>query len=155
MAALLACACALPAWAHDFHVGIAEVSYNERTKSLEVVHTYMSHDVDALLGNLYGRQFDLSDPDDQAVFRQYVEKQFWISGAGKRIPLNWVGMTADAENITVFQEAPATPLSQATTIHNAVMSDFLADEINTVNIREGGTTRTLTFDRGHPEQPVR
>jgi len=147
--------CAGPAWAHSFHAGIAEISFNERTGSTEVVHTYMSHDVEALLSNLYQRQFDMGEPEDQAVFRQYLERQFWINGASGRLPLKWVGMTADTENITVFQEAPATPLAQASSIHNAVMSDFLADQINTVNIKEGAGARTLSFDRAHPDHPFR
>jgi hypothetical protein len=151
----LALTCTAPAWAHRFHVGIAEISFNENTGSLEVVHTYMSHDVEALLSNLYQRQFDMGDPDDQAVFRQYVEKQFWLTGTNGRLTLKWVGMTADTENITVFQELPATPLAQATSIHNAVMSDFLPDQINTVNIKDGATARTLTFDRARPDQPIR
>lgn len=154
-AALIALAIAAPAWAHDFHAGIAEVSFNARTGSTEVVHTYMAHDVEALLANLYQRQFDLSDPDDQAVFRQYVERQFWIMGGGKRLPLQWVGMTADAENVTVYQEAPATPLAQASTIHDDVISDFLADQVNTVNVKENGSTHTLTFNRARPEQAIR
>lgn len=155
-AGLLACAvAAAPAWAHRFHVGIAEVSFNEHTGSLEVVHTYMAHDVEALLANLYQRRFDMGEPDDQAVFRQYVERQFWINGATGRLPLNWVGMTADSENITVFQEAPDTPMAQAKSIHNAVMSDFLEDQVNTVNVKDGAAARTLSFDRAHPDQPLR
>jgi hypothetical protein len=134
----LAMAGAAPAWAHRFHVGIAEVSFNARTGSLEVVHTYMAHDVEALLATLHQRQFDMSTPADQALFRQYLERQFWINGAGKRVPLKWLGMTADTENI-----------------HHAVLADFLPDQVNTVNIKDGATTRTLTFDRAHLERPLR
>jgi hypothetical protein len=151
----LTVACAAPAWAHSFHVGIAEISFNPRTGSTEVVHTYMAHDVEALLSNLYQRQFDMGEPDDQAVFRQYLERQFWLTGGGKRLPLAWVGMSADTENITVYQEAPATPLAQVGAVHNTVISDFLSDQVNTVNIKEGASARTLTFDRAHPDQPIR
>lgn len=154
-AALMACTLAVPALAHDFHAGIAEISFNPRTGSTEVVHTYMSHDVEALLSNLYQRQFDMGDPDDQAVFRQYVERQFWLAGAGKRVPLHWVGMTADTQNVTIYQEAPATPLAQVSTIHDDVMSDFLADQVNTINVKDGAGTHTLTFDRAHLEQAIR
>src|SRR4051812_30205186 len=87
LALLLAGASAL-APAHRFHAGIADISYNDRTGSTEVVHTYMAHDVEALLANLYGRQFDLSDADDQAALRKYVEKLFWLADKdGRRIPL--------------------------------------------------------------------
>jgi hypothetical protein len=48
--------------AHNFHMGIADISYNERTGSTEIVHTYTAHDLATLLTNLYGRQFDLAAP---------------------------------------------------------------------------------------------
>ena len=81
----LLCACvSISASAHRFHAGITDISYNERSGSTEVVHTYMAHDVEALLTALYQRQFDLSDPDDQAVLRKYVEKQFWLADRDRK-----------------------------------------------------------------------
>jgi hypothetical protein len=146
----------LPAHAHNFHAGITDVSYNARTGSLEVVHTYMAHDIEALLTNMYQRQFDLSAPDDQEVLRKYVEQQFSLQDREHRkLPLRWVGMTADAQSIVIYQEAEQTPLSKAASIRDEVMSDFLPDQVNTVNINEAGTVRTLTFDGKKSEQPVR
>jgi hypothetical protein len=153
-AAVLAGACAL-APAHNFHAGITDISYNERTGSTEVVHTYMAHDVEALLTNLYQRQFDLSDPDDQAVFRKYVEKQFWLADKDKRrLPLNWVGMTADAQSVTVYQEVVQMAAAKVEIIHDAVMSDFLPDQLNTVNLSVAGSLRTFGFSSSRTEFSV-
>jgi hypothetical protein len=153
-AAILASACAL-APAHNFHAGITDISYNERTGSTEVVHTYMAHDVEALLTNLYQRQFDLSDPDDQAVFRKYLEKQFWLADKDKRrLPLNWVGMSADAQSVMVYQEVVQTPSAKVEFIHDAVMTDFLPDQLNTVNLTVAGSLRTFGFSSGHMEFSV-
>ena len=153
-AAVLAGACAL-ASAHRFHAGITDISFNERSGSTEVVHTYMAHDVEALLGNLYQRQFDLSDPDDQAVLRKYVEKQFWLADKDKRrLPLNWVGMTVDSESVTIFREAPQTPASKVALIHDEVLIDFLPDQMNTVNLTVAGSLRTFGFGNGHAENSV-
>jgi hypothetical protein len=153
-AAILASACAL-APAHNFHAGITDISYNERTGSLEVVHTYMAHDVEALLTNLYQRQFDLSDPDDQAVFRKYLEKQFWLADKDKRrLPLNWVGMSADAQSVMVYQEVVQTPSAKVEFIHDAVMSDFLPDQLNTVNLTVAGSLRTFGFSSSRIEFSV-
>lgn len=149
-------AAAAPTQAHNFHAGITDISYNERTGSTEVVHTYMAHDVEALLTNTYQRQFDLSQPDDQDVLRKYVEKQFWLAGPDKRkLALRWVGVTVDAQSVVVYQEAEQTPLSKAALVHDEVMSDFLPDQVNTVNVNEGGNVRTLSFDGKTSEQPVR
>ena len=154
VAAVLAGACAL-APAHRFHAGITDISFNERSGSVEVVHTYMAHDVEALLTELYQRQFDLSDPDDQAVLRKYVEKQFWLADKdGRRLPLNWVGMTVDSESITIFQEVPQTPAAKVESIHDAVLTDFLPDQMNTVNLTVAGSVRTFGFSGSRAEYSV-
>jgi hypothetical protein len=153
---MLLCACVcIGASAHRFHAGITDISYNERSGSTEVVHTYMAHDVEALLTALYQRQFDLSDPDDQAVLRKYVEKQFWLADRdGRRLPLNWVGVTVDTDSVVVFQEAVRTPVANVETIHDAVLSDFLPDPQNTVNVTANGGLRTFGFTSNRTELTV-
>jgi len=156
--ALLLCASTVMsngASAHRFHFGMTDVSYNERTGSTEIVHTYTAHDIDALLLNLYQRQFDLSDPEDQAVLRQYVERQFWLAGPdGKRLPSKWIGMTVDANSVVIYQEIENTPLTRAATVRQGVLIDFLPEQVNTVNLGAGGTVRSLTFTRQALEQPA-
>lgn len=153
--ALCAMFLSLHASAHRFHAGITDISYNERTGSTEVVHTYMAHDVEALLTELYQRQFDLSDPDDQAVLRKYIEKQFWLADKdGRRLPLNWVGVTVDTDSVVVFQEAATTPVVKVEAIHDAVLSDFLPDQQNTVNLTANGSLRTFGFTSSRTELTV-
>ncbi len=155
LAAALA-ACCMAAQAHQFHFGITDVSFNARTGSTEIVHTYMSHDIDALLSNLYQRQFDLTRPEDQAVLRKYIEKQFWMQAADKaRLPVRWVGLTAGAESVVIYQEIENTPLSKTAAIHDAVLVDFIAAQSNTLTLHDDGMTRTLTFDRQRTDQDVR
>jgi len=153
-AMLLLCSAALSA--HRFHAGITDIAFNARTGNTEIVHTYMAHDVEALLTNLYGRPFDLNDADDQDLLRKYVEGRFWMLGQDKaRLNLRWVGMTADAERVQVFQEIEQAPLWKAGAIHDSVLIDFIAEQVNTINLNEGNAVRTLTFDRNHLEQPTR
>jgi hypothetical protein len=147
---------AVAAQAHNFHAGITDISFNERTGSTEIVHTFMAHDVEALLTNMYQRQFDLSAPEDQEVLRKYVEQQFWLQGQDQRkLPLRWVGMTVDAQSVVIYQEAEQAPLAKTALVHDAVMSDFLPDQVNTVNINDKGVTRTLNFDSKTVDRPAR
>jgi hypothetical protein len=157
LAVALAYACASAhVSAHSFHAGLTDISFNANTGSTEVVHTLMAHDVEALLTNLYGRPFDLSDPDAQAVLRKYVERQFWLTGQdGKRLPLNWVGIQVDTDSVVVFQEAAQTASSKVAAIHDAVLVDFLSDQVNTVNLTVDGNLRTFGFTSSRPELPVR
>ncbi len=154
-ASLLLCA-STAAWAHRFHAGMTDISFNARTGSTEIVHTYMAHDIDGLLANMYGRQFDLSEPEDQDVLRKYIDGRFWLYGRDRtRLPVRWVGMTINADYVTIYQEVEQTPLWKAGAVHHEVLTDFLPDQVNTVNLNEGNAVRTLTFDRDKTEQPTR
>lgn len=144
------------AGAHNFHMGIADIRYNERTGNTEIVHTYTSHDVASLLTNLYGRNFDLGQPDSEQPLRRYVDKQFRLAGPDdKPLPLQWVGMKADADSVVVFQEIAGTKLKAGTRIHNALLIDFLSSQKNTVNLQTDGAIQTLIFDQGSIDQTAR
>ncbi|PWF55478.1 DUF6702 family protein [Massilia glaciei] len=147
LAATLLCA-ALGAQAHRFHVGMTDIGLNPATGSTEIVHTYMTHDVEALLANLYQRQFDLAEPDDEAVLRAYVEQRFALEGAdGRRLPLQWVGVRVDTERVMIYQELAHVAPTELRRIHDEVLTDFLPGQVNTVNIRRGAASSTLTFGR--------
>jgi hypothetical protein len=140
------------AGAHNFHMGIADISYNAASGSTEIVHTYTAHDVEALLADLYQRQFDLGQPEDEKLLRRYVERQFFIADAnGKRLAVNWIGVKVNSDNITVFQEIEKTRLAPGTTIHNQVLIDFMPSQKNTLNVQGEGAVQTLFFDSGHAD----
>lgn len=144
------------AGAHNFHMGIADISYNERTGNTEIVHTYTSHDVSTLLTNLYGRNFDLGQADSEQPLRRYVEKQFRLADPDdKRLPLQWVGVKTDADSVVIFQEIACTKLKPGTRIHNALLIDFLPSQKNTVNLQSDGTVQTLVFDQDSIDQTAR
>jgi hypothetical protein len=144
------------AGAHNFHMGIADISYNERTGNTEIVHTYTSHDLSTLLANLYGRGFDLGQADSEQPLRRYVEKQFYLAGPDQqRLPLQWVGVKADADSVVILQEIAGARLKPGTRIHNALLIDFLPSQKNTVNLQTDGTVQTLIFDQGSIDQTAR
>ena len=142
------------AGAHNYHMGMADIGYNAATGNTEIVHTYTAHDIEALLTNLYGRQFDLGTEEDQQALRRYLDKRFVLTANGKRLPLQWVGVKADADTITVFQQIDRTALPAGTTLKNGVLTDFLPTQINTVNVggSAGRATVTLTFTVRQDEQ---
>ncbi|KQV86721.1 hypothetical protein ASD15_29285 [Massilia sp. Root351] len=146
-----------PAAAHNYHMGITDISYNANTGSTEIVHTYTAHDVEALLANLYQRQFDLGQPEDQAVLRRYIERQFSITAGGKRLPLQWIGVQADAANVTIYQELPQTVLPPGAVLRHLVLSDFIPGQLNTVNVAaapSGPAARSLTFSAATAQQAL-
>ena len=155
LAALLACSAGM-AQAHRFHAGMTEVGFNQNSGNIEVVHSYMTHDLDALLETRQRRDIDLSTPEDEALLRQYVEQRFALLGAGgQRLPLRWVGITVEVERVTIYQEVEATPLARAARVRNEVLVDFKPDQRNTLNLKRPGALATYVLDREQPEQDLR
>ncbi|MDC8758961.1 DUF6702 family protein [Janthinobacterium fluminis] len=156
-----ALAAALLCWgasaaAHNYHMGMADVSFNAASGSTEIVHTYTAHDVEALLANLYQRRFDLSDAEDALLLRRYVEQRFAIVAPhGARLAPRWIGLQLDADNIVVFQELERSQLAPGTLIDNQVLTDFLAAQKNTVNVRGGGAVQSFFFDKSSGPQALR
>ena len=154
LAAALLCASA-PSLAHRFHIGLAEIGFNAKSGSVEVVHTLMAHDVEALLATLGARQADLTRPEDEALLRQYVEARFYLLGPDKqRLPLKWVGMQAGVDSVTVYQELPGTAMAQVAQVHNGLLSDLLPRQSNTVNVRIGDEVQSLEFDARTVERRI-
>ncbi|GGY18619.1 hypothetical protein GJV26_18960 [Massilia dura] len=153
-AALVAALFPVAAAAHNYHMGLADIGYNAATGNTEIVHTYTAHDVEALLTNLYGRQFDLGMEEDQEALRRYLDKRFVLTVDGRHLPLQWVGMKASADTITVFQQIDRTALPAGAVLKNGVLTDFLPAQINTVNVggSAGRATVTLTFTAAQGEQ---
>lgn len=139
------------AHAHRFHAGITDISMNPNTGNTEIVHTLMAHDIEAILENLYQRQFDLSDPEDVLVFKKYFEKQFVISDQKGVLPLKWVGLKVDPNSVIIFQELEQAALPEQINIRQAVLTDFLADQVNTLNMNKNGAIQTFTFSRSKRE----
>jgi hypothetical protein len=142
------------AHAHRFHAAISDISMNVHTGNTEIIHTFMTHDVESLLENLYQRQFDLEDPEDVALFRKYLEKQFSISNSkNEAYPLKWIGLKVDPNYVMVYQEIEKQALPEKLTIRQAVLTDFLADQINTLNFsRADKQLKSYSFDRQNREQ---
>lgn len=133
--------------AHRFHAGIADIAFNPKTGSVEIVHTYMAHDIDALLATQARRQVDLTAPEDEALLRKYVEERFYLLDADQaRLPVKWIGITVSVESVTIYQELEATPLARIAQVHDAVLMDFMARQSNTVNVTRDGATVSLSFD---------
>ncbi len=150
------CGAGLPALAHRFHAGIADIAFNQKTGSVEVVQTYMAHDIDALLATQAGRQIDLTRPEDEALLRKYVEERFYLLGKDRvRLPLTWVGMTVSVESVVIYRELAATPLASIIQVHDEVLMDFMPRQANTVNVTRDGATVSLAFDATTPERRLK
>lgn len=141
--------------AHRFHAGITDISMNAQTGNTEIIHTYMTHDIEAILEKLHNRQIDLDDSDDVALLQSYIESNFIISTKSKsKLPVKWVGMKVDSNYTKIYQEIEKQALPKQASIYQAVLTDLLSSQINTINISQKQGVKTFVFKRSKKQQTV-
>lgn len=149
VAALLACTLLPHAvlQAHQQKVAITQIQFNERSRSLEIMHRFYLHDAEHAVRHVLDPDADIiGNKETQRQFARYVAERFSMYRQdGSRLPLRLLGQETDGQFFWVYQElAVDAPPSQVTARHDA-MRDLWPEQINTVNVDLDGTIRTLTF----------
>ncbi len=134
--------------AHRYHATISSVSFNDRTGSIEVIHQIFSHDVEYILSKYAGQTVQIGAEDMDDMLRAYVENAFALyDKGGAPIPLEWVGAEIDVSNVWVYMERPDAMGLDGVSVRDELMVDLYEDQVNTVNLEQGGELKTLIFQR--------
>lgn len=135
--------------AHKYFFGLTEVSYNQRTQHIEVVHQYTLHDVQRALKKRFGDDFQLDAVDADEKISTWLENQFKLFNSNdQEVELNWVGFEADFQNIWLYQEyATESTDFCGWRVSNSVLMDSFAPQVNTVNFVTDKSTDGVSLTR--------
>lgn len=140
------CAAASSAYAHRLHAGLTDISINEVTGELEVVHRLFTHDLYPAIG------FNAIDDTELYETREgllrlgaYSAARFSmrIEGEGP-MPLRFVGAEPDGEFTFFYFVGEAPEPGSSVIIDNRLLVDFLPSQSNLTNVRRGEDVQSLT-----------
>lgn len=134
------------AFGHRARSCLTTVTWNATTGNTEIVHRLHTHDAELGIGEITGRT-DLSvlDLEGRALMALYVEERFAIADADGPLPLDLVGAEVTGDYLLVYQERPGR-LSGTIRVRSDILKDVYPQQLNLVNIADGDTVRTLSFD---------
>lgn len=144
--AVALCAAASSAYAHRLHAGLTDISINEVTGELEVVHRLFTHDLYPAIG------FNAIDDTELYETREgllrlgaYAAARFSmrIEGEGP-MPLRFVGAEPDGEFTFFYFVGEAPEPGSSVIIDNRLLVDFLPSQSNLTNVRRGEDVQSLT-----------
>lgn len=133
--------------AHQQKAAITQIQFNERGRSLEIMHRFYLHDAEHAVRRLLDPDADIiGNEQTRRQFAEYVAERFALYREdGSALPLRLVGQEADGQFFWVYQELRVdAPPARVTARHDA-LRDLWPEQTNTVNIQLDGTIRTLTF----------
>lgn len=133
--------------AHDYYVGLTDLSYSEEKQRLEIIHLYTSHDLEAILKTQHECEVTAEHPKFEVFVRRLIEQDFQLNLDAKKLNLEWVGFEFDYDKIVVYQEVAIPLTGKSLEIHHEVISNYFPRQVNTVNYQLGQNKGTLVFDQ--------
>jgi hypothetical protein len=140
---------AAPAWAHRFFVSLAEAEYDADRGAIEVSLRVDDHNLEAALALRFGREYRLrGNSVGERDARDYVADHFVIATAdGRMLDLEWVGWEWSPGMAWLHFEYPFSGDPSKLKLNNSIFLELSDQQVNTVNVRSGGSRHTLTFGR--------
>lgn len=146
----------LPAAAHRGHGALSVVEIDARTGGVKVSHRIPAHDAEPALAIIApDAQASLDDPDAVAALKTYMLRTFKVAVNGQMVDLSLKDMTLGADEVRLEYAGKISPSDAGSevTVKAAMFADVYDDEVNQVNIRRLGVTRTLVFSGSEAHAP--
>lgn len=141
--------------AHRGRTVLSTVEWNERTATLEVIHRIHADDAEAALRLIdAGRGFDITHADALTRLALYVDANFAVWATDRLLPLELIGAELEADTVLVFQGAPLTAPAPEIAVRNTIFASLFEAQVNLVNLRVGGRTRSAVFDGGETPRRI-
>lgn len=160
VAALMLAAGALlspfPAAAHRGHGALSVVEIDARTGAIRVSHRIPAHDAEPALALIApDAQASLDDPEAVEALKTYMLRTFAVAVNDAPVDLVLKDMTLGADEVRFEYAGKIAPADAgaAVEVRAAMFADVYGDEVNQVNIRRLGVTRTLVFNGAEAALP--
>ncbi len=141
--------------AHRFYAAFTQIDLRDKTKTIEITHRLVTHDVEDLLRSKLGNASSLTDAEIEPILRDSIEDSFALfDGQGKLLILTWIAMEYETDTVHVYQEAPLPDEPSELTIINRLFMELFDDQKNTVNVEWNENIRTNIFVKGDEQQKV-
>lgn len=142
--------------AHKFHASLANVEYNETTKSAEISIRVFADDLEASLGKRHGSRVQIGlTPNAEKIAFDYVASAFELRDrSGAKVDLRWVGMEPQADVVWIYVEAPLEAGLDGATVDDRIFFDLFRDQVNLVNVRHGDRKASLVFEADGAAQRI-
>lgn len=133
--------------AHKYFFAISEMTLNNESESIEVIHQLTAHDIENAIADIKQEHFSPEHKNYELYLKSYVEKHFFVEYQKQVLPLNWVGIELNKGKIFVYQEIKNQSFLKGLVVKNHLLVDTYPKQINTVNYLGKEVKGSLTFSR--------
>lgn len=153
-AAAALCACALAgaarvANAHPLHTTLVQITYDERTRTMENSIRVFASDFAAAMAKRKGTTASNDDRVSDADAMAYVSGSFRVTDAnGRTVPLAWCGSRRAADVLWLCVRAANVQAPSAVRVSDQMLCELFDDQINIVQATVGARHASVLFTKG-------
>lgn len=131
---------------HPFHVSTTEISYNIKSKSLEITSRIFTDDFEDILSKKFKGKMDLhsksKEKEMNAFIKSYIEANLKFSIDSKTVKYNYLGFENDHEATNVYLEIINVPVFKTLTTNNSLLYDLFDDQMNIIHVEKNGNRKS-------------
>jgi len=142
--------------ASPLHLSLTEANYDRAKGRIALTVRMQTTDLEAALSDRAHRKIVVTDPAELAPLAlDYVRETLHLkSPRGEDLRLEWAGLDVTDTQIFLFFETSLTGSFQGTRLSNTLLQERFADQINSVELRDGALKQTIVFARDTGEVAV-
>ena len=152
----LACTAPVQAWAHRQKQALTTITWNTKSKLLQVTHELQAHDAEQVLARLgLINSPDITNLRARASLALYTQKHFKLRDLdGEAISLTILGAETDSTYAHIYLEAELPKAPEGLLITDTLLQNVFPDQINQVNVSLSDTLRTVVFVTGAGQKKI-
>lgn len=131
---------------HPFYLGVTDLKYNSKEKSVQGTVKLFTNDLEDALVKLYNVKVDLINGKDTAsiskILGDYLKNHLKMKVNGKAATLSLIGYEHESEAIWMYIEFKNCPLVKKMEIENTFLYEYLKSQINIVHCEVSGQSKS-------------
>ena len=136
---------------HEFYVSITEIRYNAGTERFEVSMRIFPDDLDRALLERTGIHTrlatELEHMKADSLLMLYLLEDFSLEVNGKDLELSYLGKEPESDAIWCYLESSQMPDPEKLTVRNTILTEYLPDQVNIIQVYHGKWNKGLMLDR--------
>jgi hypothetical protein len=136
-----------PSTLHEFHTSLAQVHYNQSSRSFEITLRVFTDDLEAALTLMNNNnKVTIDAPQADQLIAQYLNKHFaLLDRQNQKKELTFIGKEVEVDVTWIYAEIPVPDLPSGMRLQNSVLTELFGDQVNMVNFKYLSTIRTFMF----------
>lgn len=138
---------ALFSFAHPFYLGVTDIKYNAKEKTLQASVKLFTNDFEEALKKATGKPVDLINGTNKdeigKAIKEYITKHFSLKLNGKARAFNFIGYEREQEAVWIYIEFKNCEAPKKLEIENTLLYEQIKSQINIVKVEIGEKEKSL------------